>query len=339
MHYPSLVTVGGLRVAEPARPGVLQVMRDRLRARHSAYRTEQSYLAWVRRYLRFFRGRHPRDLGEDDINRFLTFLATDRHVSASTQNQALSALLFLYREVLDQPLPRIADVVRARRPKRLPVVLSSAEVLMVLAHLHGVPRLVCALLYGTGMRLLECLRLRVQDVNFDLGQIVIRQPKGRRDRTTMLPDSLVPDLERQLEASRDLFRADRKAGAGGVSLPYALERKYPQAPTSWPWQCVFPATRPGTDPRTGAIRRHHLDPSTVQRAVKAAVRATGLTKRASCHTFRHSFATELLLSGADIRTIQELLGHKDVSTTQVYTHVLGRVGNRGLTSPVDRLQR
>ena len=338
MSYAALVPDPTLCVAEPTRPRLVDVVRDRLRTRHSSYRTEQAYLAWIRRFLRFHHWRHPRDMGEVEINRFLTFLATDRHVSASTQNQALSALLFLYRDVLDQRLPRIADIVRARRPKRLPVVLSSAEVQMVLAHLKGVPRLVCALLYGTGMRLLECLRLRVQDVDFDLGQIVIRQPKGRRDRTTMLPDSMVPALERQLEASRDLFRADREAGAGGVSLPHALERKYPHAPTSWPWQYVFPATRPGTDPRTGAVRRHHLDPSTVQRAVKDAVRATGLTKRASCHTFRHSFATELLRSGADIRTIQELLGHKDVSTPQVYTHVLGRVGNRGLTSPIDRLQ-
>ncbi len=276
-------------------------------------------------------------MGVDEINAFLSDLATQGGVSASTQNQALAALLFLYRDVLRHPLPRVTNVVRARRPKRLPTVLSVAEVRAVLAHLDGVPKLVCALLYGTGMRLLECLRLRVQDLDFDLGQIIIREPKGRRQRTTMLPDSLVPALERQLEHTRAVYLADREAGTDGVSLPEAFERKHPGASSSWPWQFLFPATRCGTDPRTGATRRHHLDESTVQRAVSGAVRAAGLTKRASSHTFRHSFATELLRSGADIRTIQDLLGHRSVQTTQVYTHVLGRVGNRGLISPADRL--
>jgi len=277
-------------------------------------------------------------MGEDQINAFLSHLATDRNVAASTQNQALSALLFLYRHVLGVRLPRITDVVRARRPKRLPVVLSASEVQTILAHMSGVPRLVCALLYGTGMRLLESLRLRVKDVDFDLGQIVIRDPKSRRDRTTMLPTSLIPSLTGQIERSRQAFRSDRERQTDGVSLPRALERKYRQAATTWAWHYVFPATRLWKDPETGAIRRHHLDESCIQRAMRSAVREVALTKPASCHSLRHSFATELLRNGADLRTIQELLGHKDVKTTQVYTHVLGRVGNRGLTSPVDRLE-
>jgi len=336
MRYPSLATVGGLRVAEPARPGVLEVMRDRLRARHYAYRTEQSYLAWVRRYLRFFRGRHPRDLGENDINRFLTFLATDRHVSASTQNQALSALLFLYREVLDQPLPRIADVVRARRPKRLPVVLSRAEVWAVIGHLDGVPRLVASLLYGSGLRLLEALRLRVQDVDFGLRQLTVRNGKGRKDRVTMLPDALREPIREHLTAVRALHQCDLDAGLGATPLPYALARKYRHAAHRWSWQWVFPSGSVRPHPRTSEPVRYHLHPSIIQKAVAEAVRTSGLAKRATCHTFRHSFATHLLEDGADIRTIQELLGHKDVKTTMVYTHVLNSTGGRGLASPLDQ---
>jgi integron integrase len=322
----------------PKPPRLLDRVVAAIRARHYSSRTEEAYVQWIRRFILFHGKRHPRDMGVVEINAFVSDLAVRHHVAASTQNQALSALLFLYREVLRKPLPRVGQIVRARRPKRLPVVLSTAEVQSVLGHLKGVPLLVCSLLYGSGLRLLECLRLRVQDVDLDLGQIAVREPKGRRARTTMVPIALVEPLRRQIEAARSLLDTDRAAGLPGVSLPDAIERKYPTASLKLAWQYVFPASQPAVDSRTGRRCRHHLHESVVQRAMTEAVRASRLRKHATCHTLRHSFATHLLLSGTDIRTIQQLLGHQDVRTTMVYTHVIGRAGGLGATSPLDRIE-
>jgi len=321
----------------PRRPSLLGEVRRTMTAKHYARRTEEAYVSWVRRYMRFHGMRHPREMGVEEINRFLSHLATRGGVSSSTQNQALSALLFLYRHVLEMPLPRIDDIVRARRPRRLPVVLSVAEVSSVLARMDGLPRLVCSLLYGAGVRLLECLRLRVQDVDFDTGQIVVRRPKGRWARTTILPVALEPELRGQVEASRRLLDEDLAAGRPGVSLPEAIARKYRSAPLQPAWQYLFPAPELSRDPRSGQRLRHHLHESVVQRAMTRAVREAGIQKHATCHTLRHSFATHLLQSGSDIRTIQKLLGHRDVRTTMIYTHVIGRTGGFGAVSPLDRL--
>jgi integron integrase len=284
----------------------------------------------------FHRKRHPRELGSAEIGRFLTWLAVERRVSASTQNQALGALLFLYRQVLQLPVDGLDGVVRAKRPLHLPVVLSRAEVRAVLDRLDGVPRLMALLLYGAGLRLLECARLRVKDVDFAAHQLVVRAGKGDRDRVALLPAVVRDPLARQLERVRRRHAADLRAGAGWVELPLALERKYPQAGRELGWQWIFPATRTYVHPETGQRRRHHLHESVLQRAVKHAVRGAGLTKPATCHTFRHSFATHLLEDGYDIRTVQELLGHRDVSTTMIYTHVLNR-GPAGVRSPADRV--
>lgn len=323
-------------ISESAPGPILRQLLDALRARHYSLRTEESYAGWVRRFLARYQGRPPATLGADEVNAFLSGLAIDDKVAASTQNQALAALLFLYQEVLHRPFPDVDALVRARRPIRLPLVMSRDEVKAVLARLQGTSRLVGALLYGGGLRLLEALRLRVKDVDFARGQLVIRDGKGFKDRTTMLPVSLAAPLRDHLARVRELHRKDLESGGGDVWLPEAVRRKYPGAGASWGWQWVFPAASRSVDPRgNGAVRRHHVTESAIQRAVHAAVVQTGLTKPASCHTFRHSFATHLLEDGYDIRTIQELLGHRDVATTMIYTHVVNRSGGRGVKSPLD----
>jgi integron integrase len=320
----------------PPKPRLLDRVRQAVRARHYSRRTEKTYAAWVRRYVLFHGKRHPAEMGAPEVTRFLTSLAVDGNVAASTQNQALSALLFLYRNVLEQDLPWLDEVVRAKRPQRLPVVLTRAEARAVLEHLHGTPRLMAILMYGAGLRLLECARLRIQDVDFASNQVVVRGGKGDKDRVTMLPGAVKNDLLRHLQGVKRQHDRDLNAGAGWVELPWALARKYPNAGREWVWQWVFPATRFYVDRTTGQRRRHHLHESVLQRAVREAVLRAGIAKRATCHTFRHSFATHLLEDNHDIRTVQELLGHRDVTTTQIYTHVLNR-GPGGVRSPADRL--
>lgn len=315
-------------------PKLLDLLREACRVRHLSYRTEQAYAGWVRRYVQFHDLRHPADMGEPEVTRFLVHLAAEDNVAASTQSQALSALLFLYDAVLERPLGRLALPPRSKRPLRLPVVLSREDVRSVLAHLHGTDGLVARLLYGSGLRLMEALRLRVQDVDFSRREVLVRAGKGDKDRRTMLPEGITDPLAEQLEASRTVYEADRRAGLPGVHLPGAFARKDPAAATRWAWQWCFPSSQLALDPRTGLVRRHHRSPSSVQRAVLAATRTAGLPQRVSCHTFRHSFATHLLEAGSDIRTVQELLGHASVRTTQVYTHVLNR-GGLGVRSPLD----
>lgn len=315
-------------------PKLLDQVRDVLRTKHYSIRTETQYLQWIRRFILFHNKRHPREMGAPEVEAFLTHLAVQRQVSASTQNQALSALLFLYRDVLDVDLPWLADVTRAKRPQRLPVVLTRDEVQAVLARMSGTYGLMTSLLYGTGMRLMECVRLRVHDVDFARSEIMIRDGKGAKDRVTMLPASVVPALQEHLQKRRALFEDDLRAGKASVYLPYALAEKYPNAPAEWGWQYVFPAGSYSVDPRSGVERRHHIDEKLLQRAMKKAVQAAGIVKPATPHTLRHSFATHLLERGQDIRTIQELLGHKDVATTMIYTHVMNK-GGRGVVSPLD----
>jgi integron integrase len=315
-------------------PKLLDRVRGELRLRHYSPRTEQSYVFWIRRFILFHGKRHPAGLGGPEIAAFLSHLACERRVAASTQNQALGALVFLYRHVLGQALPDLEGLVRARRPQRLPVVLSVAEVRRLLAELEGEPRLVASLLYGAGLRLLEALTLRVKDVDFAGRELRLRRAKGRRDRVVPLPNACAEPLREQLGLARALHARDLAAGFGAVALPDALARKYPAAAREWGWQWVFPASRRYRDRAGGTERRHHLHESVVQRAVKQAVRAAGIAKPASCHTLRHSFATHLLAAGYDIRTLQELLGHRSVQTTMVYTHVLNR-GGLGVRSPLD----
>ena len=323
--------------SEPApKPRLLDRIRAAIRARHYSRRTEEAYVAWIRRYIVFHGKRHPAEMGAPEITRYLTWLAVDGKVAASTQNQALSALLFLYRVVLELEVPWLDGLVRARRPERLPVVLTRDEVRAVLQRLTGPTRLMGYLLYGAGLRLLECCRLRTQDVDFEASQIIVRAGKGDKDRMTMLPLTIKADLADHLALMREQHRRDVADGAGCVELPSAIARKYPNAVREWTWQWVFPATRTYVDPETGHRRRHHLHESVVQRAVKDAVSRAGLTKRAGPHTFRHSFATHLLEDGHDIRTVQTLLGHRDVSTTMIYTHVLNR-GPAAVRSPADRM--
>lgn len=316
-------------------PRLLDQVRGRIRRLGMSIRTEEAYVGWVRRFVLANGKRHPRELGAREVEAFLTGLAIHGHVSASTQNQALSALLFLYREVLQQELPWMDDIRRAKRSRRLPVVLTRSEVAALLQEMDGVTWLMASLLYGAGLRLMECVRLRVQDVDFARREITVRRGKGGKDRRTMLPAISVEALQGQLAEARRIHRRDLAAGFGAVWLPDALARKYPHAARDWAWQYVFPAGARSVDPRTGATRRHHVDETILQRAVKRAVRTTGIAKPATCHTLRHSFATHLLEAGHDIRTIQELLGHKDVATTQIYTHVLNR-GGHGVLSPLDR---
>lgn len=317
---------------------LLEQMRDVLRVKHYSWRTEQTYCDWTERFIRFHKMRHPREMGEVEVGEFLTHLAREGKVAASTQNQALSAILFLYKQVLKQEIGWLEGVERPKKPVRVPVVLTPEEVRKIFAHLEGTSRLMAGLLYGSGLRLMECVRLRVKDVDFGYARIVVRDGKGAKDRVTMLPLNLAAPLERHLAKMKAQFEEDMARGLEGVYLPHALARKYPGAGREWAWQWVFPSPRLSLDPRAEETearkRRHHLDESALQLAVKKAVRAAGIGKPATCHTFRHSFATHLLENGYDIRTVQELLGHKDVSTTMIYTHVLNKPG-LGVRSPLD----
>jgi integron integrase len=330
------VSTPSKEVAMGKRPKkLLDQLRDTLRRKHYSIRTEQAYTSWVRRFILFHGKRHPRTMGGEEVTAFLTHLAVERKVAASTQNQALSALIFFYRHVLDQDLELPSDLVRAKQPKRLPTVLSRDEVQRVLLAMSGVYRLMAQLLYGAGLRVMECVRLRVKDVDFELNEIVVREGKGAKDRVTMLPQRLIPELQAHMSRVRMIHQQDLDAGYGEVYLPYALAVKYPGAAKAWGWQYIFPSNRLSEDPRAHVVRRHHLDPSTLQRAVKKAARLAGIHKHISCHTFRHSFATHLLEAGYDIRTVQDLLGHKDVRTTMIYTHVLNR-GGLAVRSPLDQ---
>ncbi|MBD2329132.1 integron integrase [Alkalinema sp. FACHB-956] len=315
-------------------PKLFDRIHETFRLKHLSPRTEKSYLYYIKDFLRFHHLRHPRDLGVDDIRQYLSYLAVEKQVAASTQNIALSALLFLYQQVLTIELPYIDHIERAKQPDRLPVVFTQDEVRQILAELEGLPHLVVSLLYGSGMRLGECVRLRVKDLDFTYQQITIRDAKGYKHRVTMLPQKLIPALQQQLLTARQIHQQDLAEGFGAVELPDALARKYTNAPRSWNWQYVFPARNRSCDPRSGVIRRHHLLEDVIQKAVRYAIRRAKITKHGSCHTFRHSFATHLLQNGYDIRTVQELLGHKDVKTTMIYTHVLNR-GGRGVRSPLD----
>jgi integron integrase len=317
-------------------PKLLDRLREACRVRHYSPHTADAYHHWCRRFILFHGKQHPKDMAEPEVNAFLTHLAVAGNVAASTQNQALAALLFLYQHVLARPLDRIEGVVRANRPTRLPTVLTRTEVVPLLAAVTGVPKLVSGLLYGGGLRLMEGLHLRVKDMDFAAGEIMVRDGKGFKDRRTMLPASLRPELEAHLKKREQLHEADLVAGLGQAPMPDALARKLRGADRDWAWQWVFPATGHYTDRRTGVRHRHHIHESTIARAVHEAARRVRLTKRVTCHTFRHSFATHLLEGGADIRTVQELLGHNDVRTTMIYTHVLNK-GPVGLRSPLDML--
>ncbi len=325
---------GAAKAVNSAPVRLLDQLRAQCRLRHYSVRTERAYLYWNRRFILANDKRHPRAMGVSEVEAFLSHLATHDKVAASTQNQALSALLFMYRKVLGIELPWMESVVRAKRPQRIPVVLSRDEVARLLTMLEGGPWLMAALLYGTGMRLMECLRLRVKDVDFERTEICVRNGKGGKDRRVPLPKRLRESLSDRLQRVRIVHGQDVADGHGRVWLPHALARKYPNAAAEFGWQYLFPAPRRSIDPRSGEVRRHHVDEGTLQRAVKSARVAAGIDKPASCHTLRHSFATHLLESGHDIRTVQELLGHKDVATTQIYTHVLGR-GAGGVLSPLD----
>jgi integron integrase len=315
-----------------------ECFREAIRALHYSRRTEKTYWYWVRYYIFFHKKRHPAEMGAEEVTAFLSWLATARNVAAATQNQALSALLFLYKQVLAQDLPWLAGLVRAQRPVRVPVVLSEAEVRRLMASLDGVPRLMVGLLYGSGLRQIECLQLRVKDVDFAYRHIVVRDGKGAKDRVTMLPENLVQPLQAHLGKVRLLHRRDVAEGYGEVALPHALARKYPRAGREWGWQFVFPSGNRSADPELGVMRRHHIHPDTLSRIVKRAARAAAIVKPVTCHTLRHSFATHLLERGCDIRMVQELLGHSDVSTTMIYTHVMNK-GGRGVASPLDRLEQ
>jgi len=321
---------------EPRPRKLLDQVRDRIRVLHYSYRTEKTYCYWITYFVRWSGMRHPRDMGAPEVEAFLSYLATDRDVSAGTQNQALHSILFLYKQVLGIDLPWLDGVTRAKASRRLPVVLTSDETQRLLANTSGTAGLIVRLLYGTGMRITEGLRLRVKDIDFERGLITVRAGKGDKDRVTMLPSSLAPELRAHLDVRLGWHKMDLATGMADVELPFAIARKYPHAGKEWGWQYVFAAADYSTDPRTGVIRRHHIHERTVQRQVRAAARAAGIAKPVHPHTLRHSFATHLLESGTDIRTVQTLLGHSDVSTTQIYTHVSTR-GAAGALSPLDRI--
>lgn len=313
---------------------LLESVRRKIRFLHYSIRTEKSYIYWIKHYIHFHGLRHPKELGAVEIEAFLTYLAVERKVAASTQNLALSALLFLYQKVLEVDLPYLDDVVRATKPKRLPTVFTHDEAMRVIASLATEHVLAAELMYGAGLRVMECVRLRVKDVHFDYSQIIIRSGKGNKDRVTLLPEKSIPALKQQIDKVRIIHEHDLEAGFGEVYLPYALERKYPNANTEIAWQYVFPASERSIDPRSDKERRHHIGAQSLQRAVKRAVIKSNVNKQASCHTFRHSFATHLLENGYDIRTVQELMGHNDIRTTQIYTHVMNK-GANAVKSPVD----
>jgi integron integrase len=319
----------------PKAPRLLERVRDAVRRKHYSARTEETYVHWIKRFIYFSGKRHPAEMGAEEVTAFLNHLASEREVAAATQNQALSALLFLYKEVLAAPLPWLNELDRAKRPARVPTVLTREEVHRLLARMRGSKWLMASLLYGAGLRLRECLKLRVKDIDFGYGQIVVRDGKGAKDRVTMLPGALAEALKRHLERVRRLHERDLARGCGDVQLPDALARKYPRAQYEWGWKFVFPSHRLSVDPCTGVIRRHHVYENFLIRGVKEATRAAGITKHVTCHTLRHSFATHLLQSGHDIRTVQELLGHASVETTMIYTHVMNK-GGRGVASPLDR---
>jgi integron integrase len=325
----------GARSVSPSPPSLLDRVRAALRLRHYSARTEEAYLSWIKRFILYHRKRHPATLGEFEVTAYLSHLASEGKVAAATQTQALAALLFLYRQVIGGDVGWLQGLVRAKGPVRLPVVLNRQEVDQLLRHLSGTPRIACSLMYGSGLRLLECLALRVHDLDLRQCELTVRRGKGEKDRITMIPSILVAELRRLLEENRGRWERDIGRGRGHVPLPGAMARKAPGASREWGWQWVFPAGRVYRDPGSGEVRRHHLHESVIQRAVKDAVQRAGLARRATCHAFRHSFATHLLEDGYDIRTVQELLGHRDVSTTMIYTHVLNR-GRLGVRSPMDR---
>jgi integron integrase len=322
---------------ETPKKKLLDQVRDIIRLKHYSYRTEETYVQWIRRYILFHNKRHPKDMGVPEIEAFLTHLAVQSNVSASTQNQAFSALLFLYRHVLQLPLSDRIDALRAKKSRHLPTVLTPEEAIAIIQQMSGVHRLLAILLYGSGLRLREVLQLRIKDIDFSQRQLAIRDAKGHESRHTMLPDRAIKPLKHHLDQVKKLHQQDLNQGYGATQLPFALTRKYPNADRQWIWQYAFPSSTLCQDPRTGATIRYHLHESGLQKALKQAVRTTGIPKRISCHTFRHSFATHLLQNGYDIRTVQELLGHKDVKTTMIYTHVLNR-GGRAVLSPLDALQ-
>ena len=323
--------------SEKRKPKLLDLVRHKIQALHYSPRTEKTYIGWIKQFIFFHGKRHPVDMAEKEINEFLSFLAIKKHVTASTQNQALCAIVFLYRHVLNKDIGLMDGLIRAKRPGRLPVVLSKAEVRKIIRNLSGVKKIIVMIMYGSGLRLMECLRLRVKDIDFSLNQIIVRDGKGNKDRITMLPQVVNISLKEHLKRVRKIHQQDRQDGYGRVNLPYALSRKYPNASREWNWQYIFPATKRFKNPITGEQGRHHIHETAIQKSVKKAIRNAGIVKHAACHTLRHSFATHLLEDGYDIRTVQELLGHKDVRTTMIYTHVLNR-GVRGVMSPADRLK-
>jgi integron integrase len=314
---------------------LLDQVRDQLRLKHYSYKTEKAYIYWIRKYILHHKKRHPLEMGEKEISEFLSFLATHENVAASTQNQALNAIVYLYKHVLNSQVGSLKNLVWAKKPKRIPVVLTVKEVHTVLRHLSGIPQLIASLLYGSGLRLSEALRLRIQDLDFTNQQLLIRNSKGNKDRITVLPAKIIPALKNHLEKVKELHQKDIANGFGQVNLPFALDKKYPTAGKSWLWQYVFPASRISNDPRSGRSVRYHLHESVTQKAIARAAKSSGIPKRISSHTFRHSFATHLLESGYDIRTVQQLLGHKHLDTTMIYTHVM-RKGALGVKSPLDQ---
>lgn len=337
-NTPNGLLKNGKAHQHPQKAKLIDQVRNVIRTKHYSIRTEQAYTDWIKRYILFHGKQHPDKLNEQHISEFLTHLAVQRKVASSTQNQALCAIVFLYRDILQIPIGEFENLTRAKRPEKLPVVFTGDEVKQILLQLNGVHWLMGQLIYGAGLRVMECVRLRVKDIDFEYRQVLVRNGKGNKDRVTMLPNLIIDELKRHLLKSKKIHENDLAAGFGEVYLPYALEKKYKTANRDWAWQYVFPAYKRSTDPRSGIERRHHISETVPQRSVKQAIRNAGIHKAGSCHSLRHSFATHLLESGYDIRTVQELLGHKNVSTTMIYTHVLNR-GGKGVQSPVDSLFR